>query len=526
MVDVGVQTSQLQSAIDPSASLTDHSYFQLPADLSVQPTLDTDFITSPHKDQDTSKEPTPSPPPSPDQPDSDESYVSSDESQDSNQSITSDTSQHITTEPKVIAFESCLKSLFGRVVCTECGEPVSVDESTIAYNGTAMKVKILCMKGHQQSQPLVNSKPAGNLMVATAIILSGETFTRVSHFADILSLKFIGPTQFYSLQKDIAIPAIDRFYNLQRNVILQQLNGIELIPSGDGRCDSPGFSAKYCTYTFMDTATGVIPDFSLVQVSETTSSPVMELLGFQRSLANIEATDLSVNVMVTDRHVQIRKEMGTDHSEKDVWHMSKSIKKKILAIKPKKLLNDIKPWIPSICNHVWWCSRQAEGDPDKLEEMVYHISNRHTFPGKIVSRCGHPPLSPDDIRKKRWLLKDSQAFIAIEKTLTDKHILRDIRHLDLFCQTGDLETYHSMMLKYCPKRQEFDYPSMVARTQLAVINNNVNIGRQQKTDSNDKLSFATRCPKSTGRLTARKLYEKKRFQVGDITVCHCQSTRG
>ena len=53
----------------------------------------------------------------------------------------------------------------------------------------------------------------------------------------------------------------------------------------------------------MDTATGDIPDFSLVQVSETTSSPVMELLGFQRSLANIEAADLSVDVVVTDRHV-------------------------------------------------------------------------------------------------------------------------------------------------------------------------------------------------------------------------------
>jgi hypothetical protein len=51
----------------------------------------------------------------------------------------------------------------------------------------------------------------------------------------------------------------------------------------------------------MDTATGAIPDFSLVQVSETTSSPVMELLGFQRSLANIEAADLSVDVVVTDR---------------------------------------------------------------------------------------------------------------------------------------------------------------------------------------------------------------------------------
>ena len=68
--------------------------------------------------------------------------------------------------------------------------------------------------------------------------------------------------------------------------------------------DSPGFSAKYCTYTFMDSATSVIPDFSLVQVSETTSSNKMELIGFQRSLASIEAADLTVGVVVTDRDPQ------------------------------------------------------------------------------------------------------------------------------------------------------------------------------------------------------------------------------
>jgi hypothetical protein len=141
--------------------------------------------------------------------------------------------------------------------------------------------------------------------------------------------------------------------------------------------------------------------------------------------------------------------------------------------------------------------------------VVPHLQQTH-LSWEDCNPLQTPPLSPDDIRKKRWLLKDSQAFIVLEKTLTDKHILRDIRHLDLFCYTGDLETYHSMMLKYCPKRQEFDYPSMVACTQLAVIN--INIGCQQKTDSNGKLLFATQCPKSTGRWTARKLYEKKDFK--------------
>ena len=37
---------------------------------------------------------------------------------------------------------------------------------------------------------------------------------------------------------------------------------------GDGRCDSPGHSAKYGTYTMMDASTGLIIDHEVVQVSE------------------------------------------------------------------------------------------------------------------------------------------------------------------------------------------------------------------------------------------------------------------
>ena len=139
----------------------------------------------------------------------------------------------------------------------------------------------------------------------------------------------------------------------------------------------------------------------------------------------------------------------------------KSIKKNILAIKPKKLLNDIKPWIPSICNHVWWCSRQAEGDPDKLEGMwrnlLYHISNRHTFPGKIVTRCGHHPLSPDDIRKKRWLLKDSQAFIALEKTNRQAYSTRHSpsRPVLSYRRLGDLSFHDAEVL---PKKTRIRLP--------------------------------------------------------------------
>ena len=46
---------------------------------------------------------------------------------------------------------------------------------------------------------------------------------------------------------------------------------------GDGRCDSPGHSAKYGTYTLMDEKTNLIIEFSVVQVTEVTSSNAMSI---------------------------------------------------------------------------------------------------------------------------------------------------------------------------------------------------------------------------------------------------------
>lgn len=43
--------------------------------------------------------------------------------------------------------------------------------------------------------------------------------------------------------------------------------------------------------------------------------------------------------------------------------------------------------------------------------------------------------------------------------------------------TGSLEVYHSVMLKYAEKRLHFSYDSMMARTQLAIIDHNNNLGR-------------------------------------------------
>ena len=60
---------------------------------------------------------------------------------------------------------------------------------------------------------------------------------------------------FYRLQKEYLFPVIHTNYVMQQDAVLEFLWGNVLKLSGDGRCDSPGYSAKYCTYSLMDSAT-------------------------------------------------------------------------------------------------------------------------------------------------------------------------------------------------------------------------------------------------------------------------------
>ena len=86
-----------------------------------------------------------------------------------------------------------------------------------------------------------------------------------------------------------------------------------LVVCGDGRYDSPGFNAKYCTYTVMEATTSAILDFNVVQVSETGSSSTMELEGFKRCFSKLKQSNISLKVLATDRHVQIRSYLKKEH---------------------------------------------------------------------------------------------------------------------------------------------------------------------------------------------------------------------
>ncbi|CAH1276369.1 Hypp9395 [Branchiostoma lanceolatum] len=84
---------------------------------------------------------------------------------------------------------------------------------------------------------------------------------------------------------------------------------------GDGRCDSPGYCAKYCSYTVMEEKTALILDMKLVQVTETGTSLSMEKEGLQRCLTELDDNGIEIECLATDRHRGIAAMMKKDYKD-------------------------------------------------------------------------------------------------------------------------------------------------------------------------------------------------------------------
>uniref|UniRef100_A0A8C5AWF6 THAP-type domain-containing protein n=1 Tax=Gadus morhua TaxID=8049 RepID=A0A8C5AWF6_GADMO len=150
------------------------------------------------------------------------------------------------SEKKWIVNESKLMQLF--TTCQQCGVLIEEEDKKVTTSGTRIHIKWSCMKGH-----------------------SGSTFTEIFDWAELLNLQIPKKTTFYSLQSTYLIPVIEYAYRdhheeMMSNLQLQTVGGGISI-CGDGRSDSPGFSAKYTTYSFMSNATQEIIMVDLVQVN-------------------------------------------------------------------------------------------------------------------------------------------------------------------------------------------------------------------------------------------------------------------
>ena len=172
------------------------------------------------------------------------------------------------SERNWIVNESKLMQIF--TTCHQCGVLIEEEDKKATTSGIRIHIKWSCMNGHSgewESCPQLRGMPENNLLVASSILFTGSTCTEIFDWAKKIPKK----TTFYSLQSTYLIPVIEYAYcdhheEIMRNLQLQTVGGGISI-CGDGRSDSPGFSAKYTTYSFMSDETNEIIMVDLIQVN-------------------------------------------------------------------------------------------------------------------------------------------------------------------------------------------------------------------------------------------------------------------
>ncbi|XP_077094810.1 uncharacterized protein LOC143746700 [Siphateles boraxobius] len=391
-----------------------------------------------------------------------------------------------------LVFEEQLQQLLRH--CSKCGSLIVQEEMRELHNdGSQLTLELACINGcsyRWQSQPPgKHCKGIGNLLLSASVFFSGIHFAKFERFCHNMNLKTISAETYATLRKRYVFPVIEKTWNNEQSTVFTTMtNQQEVVLCGDGRCDSPGHSAKYCTYTFMDALTEKVVDFKVVSCTQVSSSNTMEIKGFKDALQTMEENGVKVSTISTDRHPQIVKEMRVNNPEKhhqfDPWCVAKGLSKKLAKAAKTKECEGLAEWITSIINHLWWCAQTCEGNAELLRErwvsIVHHVTNRHEWPGnRYYHKCPHEPLDEAVQRGKLWLKPGSVAHNSLVKTVTDKRLLKDLDNLTECVHTTTLEVYHSMYLKCLPKRTHFGYDLMVHASILAALDHNNNVNKEQ-----------------------------------------------
>ncbi|XP_014839050.1 PREDICTED: uncharacterized protein LOC106915745 [Poecilia mexicana] len=385
-------------------------------------------------------------------------------------------------ERKFIVFESCLRTLFA--VCAVCSGGCTVTMKQIM--GTMVAVSSVCKRtdGHTRvwySQPAHNSMPVGNLMMAAATLFSGCSPTIALNLFRHMSVGIYSLKTFFSLQRSYLIPAIQRVWNTKQQAMIMKKKGTPLRLGGDARCCSSGHTTKYGSYSLMDMNTGAVLTTHLVECNEVQSSAAVELEGLKQGLCFLEQHGLTVAELATDRHVQVCKWLKTEKpnidQRFDVWHVSKGIFKKLVAVAKKPGCASVGLWAQAISNHLCWTAATSGGDADmavqKWTSVARHVCNIHEGHGDLFPRCEHGQMS------RQWVENGSRAQEEIQAVVLSSRLLADVRQLSPPEQTSYLQSFHNVVCFFGSKHGHFLRSSLEARLILAALHFNENMAKEQ-----------------------------------------------
>ncbi|CAG0893993.1 unnamed protein product [Cyprideis torosa] len=152
------------------------------------------------------------------------------------------------------------------------------------------------------------------------------------------------------------------------------------------------------------------------------------------------------------------------------------------------------PWKKSIANHVWYSIKTCGGNFETLQatwfSLLKHLSNVHTD-------CHHQKRKTREDRTK-YIRKNDPALKKLESIISRPALLKQLDKAKEFHFISQLESFRGLLMKYCNKRRHFQYPSMISRFQLAVMDHNENVGRPRKMSNEEKELPKEICRKPIG----------------------------
>ncbi|XP_069801268.1 uncharacterized protein [Dendropsophus ebraccatus] len=395
-------------------------------------------------------------------------------------------------QKKIIVFESSLDQLIKKIPCQHfSGCKAPIEKIIKRRMDTFISVQVICRFGHSEklweSQPRQGGKPLGDLIVASAVLLSGNTFVKVKQMFHLINFIGICDDAYYRFQRNVMFPTIDNCWMEEQKRLISELGKRPVCVVGDGQCDTPGHSAKYCVYSLMDVTTNRIISYNIQQLHTGVSSVNLEKISCKEALDYILEKNVNVRILCTDRNVAIQKMLFENYPtichKFDIWHIAKRVGKKVLRASRKKNCQELREWISPVKNHLWFCSENCDDLIEKWRSLLYHIVNVHqwTDSNGNTKRCDHEELSADSQTCRKWLREKSVAYNSLSNIVNDPRLIKDVKNIAYFCHPGTLEVFHVAVSKYRPKRQHYFIDSVTARTQLAIMDHNSNANKVHAT---------------------------------------------
>jgi hypothetical protein len=284
-----------------------------------------------------------------------------------------------------------------------------------------------------------------------------------------------------------------------RDGLLDRFRGQPISITGDGQFDSPGYSASYCFYSFVEASSKLMIDFYVAEKSMTEYSAKMEAFATKILLSRLHKEKISIWVCTTDRSGQLKtllKDVNRAREQRnlppikhcfDTWHYVKSVSKDLCAASKLKKCAALSCWIRSVRNMMWYSFAECHGNAELLEEMILsiigHVADIHSFPdNRLFKRCLHGDLPTD--RSKPWLKQGSLSMKKLVLAIRGNKDCRikDLQFMTEFQHTGTNEQINNLHNVYLPKSCSFGHKQAIVRACLTAIDHNCNVDRKPAVD--------------------------------------------